>query len=121
MTIDELSTDDVALAELGRRVERARLDRNLTQQQLAARAGVGKATLERLEAGRPSKLSTLVRVMRALGLSDRLEALLPAVGPSPLDLAANGRERQRARARRAKPEEPSAEGARRRRPWGDEL
>lgn len=123
MKIDNLWSDEAVVQELGRRVERARLDRNLSQEHLAAQAGVGKATLERLEAGRPAKLPTLIRVLRALELLDGLETLLPDdAAPSPLDLAKRGRERQRAAPRtsaRGDEGRTSEPGGPERRPWGD--
>ena len=116
MRLDNLNTDAAVAEELGRRLERARLDANLTQQQLADRAGVGKATLERLEAGKPSKLTTFIRVLRALGRVDALNDVVPERrGPTPLDVVTRGRERKRAtRSRQRRP----PDGARR--PWGDE-
>ena len=45
-------TEDEALRESGRRLAQIRLSRNLTQAELAQRAGVSKRTLERLEMGR---------------------------------------------------------------------
>jgi transcriptional regulator with XRE-family HTH domain len=114
MHIESLNTDEAILSEMGRRLARARLDRNLSQKQLAAQAGVGKATLERLEAGLPSKLPTLIRVLRALDLLEGLDELVPAhAGPSPVDLAKRGRERRRAAPARSGPRTPEG------RPWGD--
>jgi transcriptional regulator with XRE-family HTH domain len=91
------------MAELGRRLARARLERNLTQAELAAEAGVAKRTVERLEAGQPSQVANLIRVTRALGLADNFEVLVPETPPSPLaELELQGRRRERAsrRARR---------------------
>jgi transcriptional regulator with XRE-family HTH domain len=98
MKIDQSLPDDAVLRELGGRLAAARLARNLTQTELAAEAGVAKRTLERLEAGQvATQLSGFVRVCRALGLLDRLEALLPVATSSPLaELELKGRRRQRA-------------------------
>ena len=49
MRIEKTITDDGVLAEVGARLQRARLERNQTQQQLADEAGIGVRTLERLE------------------------------------------------------------------------
>ena len=51
MKITKQATDEVILGELGGRLAKIRLDRNLTQAQLATQAGVSKRTVERLEAG----------------------------------------------------------------------
>lgn len=90
-------TDRRALAELGGRLGRARLDANLTQAELAREAGISKRTLERLEAGHSTQLTNLLRVLRALGLLDRLDALVPEALPSPVQqLRLEGRTRERA-------------------------
>lgn len=92
------STDDAVLAELGARLARTRLERNVSQQRLATEAGISKRTLERIEAGEESKLSNLVRVLRALGLLERIDLLVPEPLPSPIEqLKLHGRRRRRAR------------------------
>jgi len=90
--------DELILSELGRRVGRVRLDKNMTQAQLAQQAGVSKRTIERLEAGAVgTQLSGFIRVCRVLGLLERLELLLPEPVPSPLEqLKYRGKQRQRA-------------------------
>lgn len=66
------------LAALGERLRAARRRRRLTQAVVAARVGVTKQTLARLEAGNPStSLATMLRVLQVLGLAadiDRLAA-----------------------------------------------
>lgn len=59
-------TDAAVLAELGERLARLRLQRNLTQAQLAREAGVSKRTLIRLERGESSQVTNLIRVVRSL-------------------------------------------------------
>lgn len=116
MRFDSNAGDASVIAEIGRRVARERLSRNVTQQELAARAGVGVATLQRLEHGRPSDLVSFVRVLRALERLADLEALLPDIETSPLEqLALHGRLRQRAR-----PSRPTAEEVGEPWRWGDE-
>ncbi|MFI5282996.1 MAG: helix-turn-helix transcriptional regulator [Candidatus Dormibacterales bacterium] len=117
MKIVSGNTDLAVLDELGRRIARARLERNLTQAQLAAKAGVGRATLQRLESGQDSELSTLIRTLRALGLLELLDRLVPEPPLSPIELLKlQGRERRRARSRVDSPTSPPAPPWR----WGDE-
>lgn|GEM_PF-2188512 len=69
MKIDSNTADDAVLAELGKRLARLRLDRNLSQIQLAREAGTSKPTLQRLESGAvATQPSGFFRVCRTLGL-----------------------------------------------------
>jgi len=105
MKITDQIADSVVLRELGSRLAAARVQQDLTQAQLAERAGVSKRTLERLESGAvATQLSTLLRVLRVLGLQQRLELLLPEPVPSPIaQLKRKGRTRRRASGRSGKP------------------
>ena len=47
-----------ALHEIGERVKRHRLNRNLSQKEVAERAGIGLASVARLEDGKGSTLAT---------------------------------------------------------------
>jgi transcriptional regulator with XRE-family HTH domain len=116
MRINAENSDETVLAELGRRLERTRLDRNLSQEALALEAGVSKATVERAEAGQPVKSTSLIRLLRALGRLEALDSLLPEPLPSPIErLDLQGRRRRRARG-------PRGEAGSEDRPWswGDE-
>ena len=90
-------SDKAILAELGERVHRERLNRNTTQVELSRRAGVARTVVQHLESGNGCSLGGLVRILRALGLLDQLDAFLPDPGPSPLQLA-KLRSKQRRRA-----------------------
>jgi transcriptional regulator with XRE-family HTH domain len=106
------------LEELGGRLARARLERNLSQARLAEEAGVGRVTLQRIEAGEGASLVNVVRILRALDLFEGLDGLVPEPAPSPIDeLKRQGRRRQRAGSPRA-----SGRDERRTREWrwGDE-
>jgi len=64
MPIQRLMSDEALLQELGRRIARLRLERNLSQAQLAEQAGISKRTLEGLEAGAAAtQLSLFLRVL----------------------------------------------------------
>ena len=85
-------------AELGMRLARQRLARNVTQEALAATAGIGLRTLRRVEAGEPSSVDSVLRVVIALGLADALMAGFPALDVRPIErVESRGRERRRAR------------------------
>ena len=102
MKMTKHATDEAGLSELGGRLARLRLDRNLTQAQMAAQAGVSKRTVERLESGSvATQLSGFIRVCRVLDVVERFDALVPEPIPSPVEqLKLRGRKRQRASAKR---------------------
>ena len=76
------------LEELGARLARHRLNKNQAQEELARRAGISVATLKRIEHGSSSTLLiNIVNVLRALGLEQGLEMLVPEVPPSPIQQA----------------------------------
>ncbi|MEN1958303.1 helix-turn-helix transcriptional regulator [Luteimonas sp. MJ204] len=61
---------------LGERLRAARLRREMTQADLAARVGVSVPTLAKLESGDPTtSLSTMLRVLTALGLDRDIDLL----------------------------------------------
>ena len=86
MKFENLLSDEAVLTEMGQRLVAARLDRRLTQAQLAKVAGVSKRTVERLEDGGSAQLTNLVRCLRALDRLEGLERLLPESPVNPLDL-----------------------------------
>ncbi len=79
-----LFTDESLLSELGTRIEQLRIRKDLTQAQLAKEAGIGKRTLERLESGESTQLTSFISVLRALGLIDPLLDLIPDQRQSPM-------------------------------------
>lgn len=102
MKIDNLTSDNAVLQEIGERVSRHRLNKNLTQAQLADMAGVSLSTVNRMEAGHSSQIANLVRVLRALDLLSNIDALIPEPGVSPIQrLEMAGKQRQRARPKKA--------------------
>lgn len=116
MRITTHTPDDAVLEELGTRLRAVRLHRNLSQERLAEEAGIGRVTLQRLEEGKVSaSMPSLIRVLRALDLSEGLDLLIPPPRPSPVEEAERGR-RPRRRAGSSRPTERRDEGWR----WGDE-
>ena len=116
MKLSTTLTDEAILEALGARLASARLARNLTQAALAEQAGVAKRTVERLEAGQSAtQLSGFLRVCRALGLLEQLDALIPEGTLSPIaQLQRHTRKRQRATGHKA------AEAGARQWTWGEE-
>lgn len=111
MAFENMSPMAIA-EELGDRLRSARLNANLTQAEVASRAGLSRPTVVAAEQGRV-QLENLIAILVAMGMTNQLDAFLPVQEISPLQLAKlRGRERQRAsRARRSparvKEDEPS--------------
>ncbi|HET7569160.1 MAG TPA: helix-turn-helix transcriptional regulator [Gammaproteobacteria bacterium] len=113
-----MESDERVLKSLGERLARHRLNRNQTQAQVAREAGVARRTIYKAENGLVIDTQSLVRILRALDLLERLEALVPEARVSPMALAeARGHVRERASGyRKARDnDEPAAEWT-----WPDE-
>ena len=97
---------------LGRQVRRARVHKELTQAEVATRANVSLGALRHLESGSGATVSTLVKVLRALGQQDWLATLAEEPDSSsfhPLDLLSAAETEQRARRRRVRRAGPVAQ------------
>lgn len=125
MHIEGITTDAAVLAELGRRLERHRLERNWTQAQMAAEAGVGQATVQRAEGGRSVQMTSMVKLLRALDLLGGLDAAVPETIVSPIAQLERERRavRRRASGRRGRPDasaQPGSAPAAQPWRWGDQ-
>lgn len=86
------------IGELGKRFKAYRMQKKLTQQQLAERAGISLFTVAQIEKGKSVSSSMLISVLRALRLLDNLEMFLPEIGVSPIEiLKLNGKKPKRIR------------------------
>lgn len=109
------NSDDATLEELGNRIARYRLNRNLTQEALAEEAGISKRTVHRIEHGQSTQASNLIRILRALGLLENMEALVPEPALSPIQqVRQHGKRRKRASSRAGRGEKKTLWS------WGDE-
>jgi len=106
MTIMKISnslSDNIILAEFGKRIAHRRLDLELTQAALAQQAGVSKRTIERIEAGATAQMTNIIRIFRVLDLLSSLDQVIAEPGPSPMDyVKRKGKVRRRATTKRGK-------------------
>ena len=116
MQITSQLTDEAVLEQIGGRISRWRLERNISQAELADQAGISRRTVQRLEDGEPVQTPSFTRVLRALGFVESLDSLVPEPMASPVDrLKREGRGRKRARGPvAASPQDPEPWV------WGDE-
>lgn len=95
-------TSATALAEkIGDRLKQARLNRNLTQSEVATLAGVARKTVINAEKGKV-QLDIMIAILMALDLTEQIDLFLPKQEISPLQLAKlQGKKRQRASGQRS--------------------
>ncbi len=90
-------TNTAIAAELGTRLERLRLERNIAQQTLANEIGITPKSYRQMITG-GGKLENMIAALRALECLQQLDNFLPEPPPSPLtQLKLKGKERLRAR------------------------
>lgn len=84
-------------ASLGENLKQLRLARNIDQRSLAEQAGVSTRALQSLENGEGSSLSTLMKVVRALGRESWVDTIAPVATINPMAMVNQRKPRQRAR------------------------
>lgn len=89
-------TPDEWEVELGQQVRDLRLRQNIDQQRLAEQSGVALNVVKRLEGGKGTTVSSLIKILRALGRVEWLSTLAPAISISPLQMLHAKPARQRA-------------------------
>lgn len=74
----------------------------MTRKEVSERASIGMTTLYKFESGNMTdiSLSTLLRLIRVIGLGENWDALLPDLPESPYNY--NGREKKMQRVRKSK-------------------
>ena len=89
--------DPAIVKEICASLKQMRLNKNLSQEQMAQKSGLNRVTISRMEAGRAATLLTLVQVLRALDKLDILNSFReePVISPMQL-LKLQGQQRKRA-------------------------
>lgn len=107
--IDYLTPEKEILRELGKRLARLRKQQGYSQEQLAGEAGIGVATLRRIEGGSDSQLESWLKLLKALQMAASIDGLLPQDFKSPMAEALAQKKNRR--------KSPGAQGV----VWGDEV
>lgn len=68
-------TDKQMMDELAARVQSLRLQLNLTQQEVANKAGISRNTIKNIESGKGCSLSNFIKVSRVMGRAEDVELL----------------------------------------------
>jgi transcriptional regulator with XRE-family HTH domain len=97
-------SNEALAREVGRRIDKIRLEQNLSQQEVAESVGITAKTYRMLVQG-GGKFETMVAVLRVLGQLELVETFIPETTFSPLELVKlKGQERQRASRKKEGPE-----------------
>jgi len=95
MKLENMSPIAIA-EELGNRLKQVRLNADLTQAEVASRAGLNRRSILNAEKGKV-QLKNLVAILVSMDIADQLNMFIPAQEVSPIQLAKlKGQERQRA-------------------------
>lgn len=97
-----MATPDV-VRNLGMRFRDYRLRLRLTRKEVSEAASVGLTTLYKFESGNMTDISfsTLLRLLKAIGLAENWDMLLPELPESPYLYDNNERKMQRVRKRKS--------------------
>lgn len=79
-------SDRGILKELGGRIRAQRLNVNISQKALAARAGVSLKVVQNIEYGNASTITGFIRLMRAMRVLEQLDVFLPIARFSPIEI-----------------------------------
>ncbi|AHX14671.1 DNA-binding protein [Dyella jiangningensis] len=77
-------TTEAILEDVGRRIKDQRIRLGHSQVELAKLANVSPRAIQNLEAGHNSTMLTFVRVLRAMGVEEDLNAIVPIPSISPM-------------------------------------
>lgn len=85
--INYAMSDDAILKNIGAQLKQMRINAQLSQKELAKRAGISRSTITTLENGYGASLSTLIAVLRHLQKLNTLDIFATEAPISPLMIA----------------------------------
>jgi len=117
MKLTKQNTVEAILTEIIHRAVQRRIELGLTQQDVVDQTGISLRTLKQIEKGSDCRFSTLIRLLQAYDLTDRLNMLIPEPIVSPIQFIEQQRQsRKGARKRVSKAAKPVKKSWK----WGDE-
>ena len=84
MKITKLTPEAQILKEFAARLARIRKVKGFTQAELATEAGIGIATLRRIESGQDCQLGSWIKLFKALEMINTIDGLIPNSLKSPM-------------------------------------
>jgi transcriptional regulator with XRE-family HTH domain len=85
--IDYTSMSDDRLAQLlGEFIKHHRVDKNISQDELATKAGLSRPTISLMERGKSMNLNSIIRVLRVLDLLYLFDAIKITQTISPIEM-----------------------------------
>jgi transcriptional regulator with XRE-family HTH domain len=85
--IDYTSMSDDRLAQLlGEFIKHHRIDKNISQDELATKAGLSRPTISLMERGKSMNLNSIIRVLRVLDLLYLFDAIKITQTISPIEM-----------------------------------
>ncbi len=94
----QIQTENQILERLAKRLKDYRIRKSYTQKELAEKSGVSLASIQKIEQGKSVSFNLMLAVLRSLRLLNNLEALVPDVSISPIELLKEqGAKKQRVR------------------------
>lgn len=99
-------TDSAIVKSLCESIKQMRLNRNMSQAELAKRSGINRVTISRMESGRAATLLTVVQILRALDKLGTLETFRQEPEISPIQML-KIQEHQRKKAYGARKRKPA--------------
>lgn len=97
MKITGFESNSIINKELGSRIKSKRIDTNLTQDELALKAGVSLRTVINIELGKSVNFNMLLNVLRALNLLSNTDLLVPETIIRPYEYYNLNKKRERVR------------------------
>ena len=94
-------SDKAIMEKLGIALKKHRMEKGMTQSEVADEAGISRSTLSLLERGETVTISTLVRILRVLDQLQILSSFIPEEPFSPMQIALQER-KERYRVRKKK-------------------